>query len=174
MSNFDPIFIPISKLNGKECLTHNLLNFTGSIHYTPDGVLICSAEYNGLEEDLERAFDRIQLCEMDRQLLRGAMLESSPVTFVVKDDEAIAVAAATASTAAAATSNEDGIASIDGAVKEEGFNGEDGDGDGDGDGSDNEDEDTVTDLPSSKLQFDSDDDSYDEDQHFSQQASFYS
>jgi hypothetical protein len=48
--------------------------------------------------------------------VRGAILESSPVTFVVKDEEAIAVAAASA--ASAATSNEDGIASIDGTIKE--------------------------------------------------------
>ena len=46
--------------------------------------------------------------------------------------------------------------------------------DGDDSDEDNDtDDDTVTDLPSSKLQFDSDDDSYDEDQHFSQQASFF-
>ena len=56
------------------------------------------------------------------------------------------------------------------------FASSDGNGSNDGDESnedDDTDDDTVTDLPSSKLQFDSDDDSYDEDRHFSQQASFF-
>jgi hypothetical protein len=176
-----PIFIPFSKLNGKICLTHNLQNFTGKFHITLEGVLICSAEYNGLEADLEQAFDHIQLCETDRQLLRGVMLESVLVNVVdISDEEAAAVATATAAAAAAYgfDGNED-------AVREEGSSGDDDDnndddddidgdnGNGDDEEEEDEDEDTVTDLPSSKLQFDSDDDSYDEDQQFSQQASFY-
>jgi hypothetical protein len=175
-----PIFIPFSKLNGKICLTHNLQNFTGKFHITLEGVLICSAEYNGLEADLEQAFDHIQLCETDRQLLRGVMLESLIVNVVdISDEEAAAVATATAAAAAYGfDGNED-------AVREEGSSGDDDDnndddddidgdnGNGDDEEEEDEDEDTVTDLPSSKLQFDSDDDSYDEDQKFSQQASFY-
>jgi hypothetical protein len=175
-----PIFIPFSKLNGKICLTHNLQNFTGKFHITLEGVLICSAEYNGLEADLEQAFDHIQLCETDRQLLRGVMLESLIVNVVdISDEEAAAVATATAAAAAYGfDGNED-------AVREEGSSGDDDDnndddddidgdnGNGDDEEEEDEDEDTVTDLPSSKLQFDSDDDSYDEDQQFSQQASFY-
>jgi hypothetical protein len=166
MSNFDPIFIPISKLNGKECLTHNLLNFTGSIHYTLDGVLICAAEYNGLEEDLEQAFDSFGLGEINRQLIRGVVLTAGVVTVgIINDEEAAAV---TTATAAAAAYGFDG--------NEEVFVGGEGSGAGNDDIDDDEDEDddddTVTDLPSSKLQFDSDDESYDEDQQFPQQASF--
>jgi hypothetical protein len=172
MSNFDPIFIPFSKLNGKECLTHNLLNFTGSIHYTPDGVLICSAEYNGVEEDLEQAFDSFGLGESNRQLIRGVVLPAGVVTVgIINDEEAAAVAAATA--AAAAADGFDGIEELAVGEERDKLNGDDGDGDGYDSNDDDGDEDTVTDLPSSKLQFDSDDDSYDEDQQFSQQASFY-
>jgi hypothetical protein len=174
MSNFDPIFIPFSKLNGKACLTHNLQNFTGKFHITPDGVLICSAEYNGLEEDLEQAFDSFGLGEINRQLIRGVVLTAGVVTVgIINDEEAAAVAAAAAAAATAAAAaaacgfngNEEGF------VGEEGSRGDEDDIDIDDD--DDDDEDTVTDLPSSKLQFDSDDDSYDEDQKFSQQASFY-
>ena len=100
MSNFHPFFIPFSKLNGKKCLTHNLQNFTGKFHITLEGVLICSAEYNGLEEDLEQVFDSLGLNESNRQLIRGIVLESSPVTVVVNDKEATVVAAATAAAAA--------------------------------------------------------------------------
>jgi hypothetical protein len=175
MSNFDPIFIPFSKLNGKACLTHNLQNFTGKFHITPDGVLICSAEYNGLEEDLEQAFDSFGLGEINRQLIRGVVLTAGVVTVgIINDEEAAAVAAAAAAAATAAAAaaacgfngNEEGF------VGEEGSRGDEDDIDIDDD-DDDDDEDTVTDLPSSKLQFDSDDDSYDEDQKFSQQASFY-
>jgi hypothetical protein len=175
MSNFDPIFIPFSKLNGKACLTHNLQNFTGKFHITPDGVLICSAEYNGLEEDLEQAFDSFGLGEINRQLIRGVVLTAGVVTVgIINDGEAAAVAAAaaTATAAAAAAAAACGFnGNEEGFVGEEGSRGDEDDIDIDDD--DDDDEDTVTDLPSSKLQFDSDDDSYDEDQKFSQQASFY-
>ena len=100
MSNFHPFFIPFSKLNGTKCLTHKLQNFTGKFHITLEGVLICSDEYSGLEEDLERTFDHIQLCEKDRRLLRGVMLDSPPVTVVINNEEAAFVAAATAAAAA--------------------------------------------------------------------------
>jgi hypothetical protein len=175
MSNFDPIFIPFSKLNGKACLTHNLQNFTGKFHITPDGVLICSAEYNGLEEDLEQAFDSFGLGEINRQLIRGVVLTAGVVTVgIINDEEAAAVAAAAATataTAAAAAAACGFNGNEEGFVGEEGSRGDEDDIDIDDD--DDDDEDTVTDLPSSKLQFDSDDDSYDEDQKFSQQASFY-
>jgi hypothetical protein len=174
MSNFDPIFIPFSKLNGKACLTHNLQNFTGKFHITPDGVLICSAEYNGLEEDLEQAFDSFGLGEINRQLIRGVVLTAGVVTVGIINDEeaaAVAAAAATAATAAAAAAACGFNGNEEGFVGEEGSRGDEDDIDIDDD--DDDDEDTVTDLPSSKLQFDSDDDSYDEDQKFSQQASFY-
>jgi hypothetical protein len=175
MSNFDPIFIPFSKLNGKACLTHNLQNFTGKFHITPDGVLICSAEYNGLEEDLEQAFDSFGLGEINRQLIRGVVLTAGVVTVGIINDEeaaAVAAAAATATAAAAAAAAACGFnGNEEGFVGEEGSRGDEDDIDIDDD--DDDDEDTVTDLPSSKLQFDSDDDSYDEDQKFSQQASFY-
>ena len=73
MANSNPIFIPLSKLNnGNNCVTHQFENFSGNIHYTPDGVLICSAEYNSLEEDLEQVFDSIGL---DRSYL-GAIFGS--------------------------------------------------------------------------------------------------
>jgi hypothetical protein len=177
MSNFDPIFIPFSKLNGKACLTHNLQNFTGKFHITPDGVLICSAEYNGLEEDLEQAFDSFGLGEINRQLIRGVVLTAGVVTVGIINDEeaaAVAAAAATATAAAAAAAAACGFnGNEEGFVGEEGSRGDEDDIDIDDDDDDDDDEDTVTDLPSSKLQFDSDDDSYDEDQKFSQQASFY-
>ena len=178
MSNFDPIFIPFSKLNGKACLTHNLQNFTGKFHITPDGVLICSAEYNGLEEDLEQAFDSFGLGEINRQLIRGVVLTAGVVTVGIINDEAAAAVAAAAVAAAAAACGFDG--NQQGFVGEEGSRGDEDDidididdDDDDDDDDEEEDEDTVTDLPSSKLQFDSDDDSYDEDQKFSQQVSFY-
>jgi len=168
MSNFHPFFIPFSKLDGKICLTHKLQNFTGKLHITSDGVLLCCAEYSGLEEDLERTFDCIQLCEKDRHLLRGVMLESAPVTVVVNDEEAAAVADATA---AAAADGFDGYE--EDVVGEEGSSGDSDDIDGDDDDEEDEDDDTVTDLPSAKIQFDSDDDSYDEDQELSQQVKFF-
>ncbi|OEU21446.1 hypothetical protein FRACYDRAFT_235072 [Fragilariopsis cylindrus CCMP1102] len=132
MSNFHPFFIPLSTLNNdKKCVTYNIQNFTGKVHITLDGVLFCSADYDGFEEDLEQAFDSFGLEETKRQLIRGVV----PPADVL-------------------------------------LNGIDGDDSTDGD--EEEDGDTVTDLPSSTLEFDSDDDSYDEDQHFSQQASFIS
>ena len=100
MSNFNPKFIPFQKLNGKKCLTHKLQNFTGKLHITSEGVLICFDEYSGLEEDLEDAFDCIGLSEMDRRLLRGVISESPPVTAVINNEEAAFVAAATAAAAA--------------------------------------------------------------------------
>jgi hypothetical protein len=100
MTKYSPIFIPFSKLNGKKCLSHKLQNFTGTFHITSEGVLLCFDEYCGLEEHLEQTFDFIQLSETDRQLLRGVMLESHPVTVVINDDEATAVATATAAAAA--------------------------------------------------------------------------
>jgi hypothetical protein len=109
-----PIFIPFSKLNSKICLTHNLQNFTGKFHITLEGVLICSAEYNGLVEDLEQAFDSFGLEETNRQLIRGVVLESVPVTVVdISDKEAAAVATATAAAAAADgfDDNENGVES---------------------------------------------------------------
>jgi hypothetical protein len=179
MSNFHPTFIPISKLNNdKKCVSSSLVNFTGNIHYTPDGVLICSAEYNGLEEDLEQAFDSFGLGESNRQLIRGVVLTAGVVTVGIINDEAAAAVAAAAVAAAAAACGFDG--NQQGFVGEEGSRGDEDDidididdDDDDDDDDEEEDEDTVTDLPSSKLQFDSDDDSYDEDQKFSQQVSFY-
>jgi hypothetical protein len=171
MSNFHPFFIPFSKLNGKKCLTHKLQNFTGKLHITSEGVLLCCAEYSGLEEDLERTFDRIQLCEMDRQLLRGVMLESPPVTVVINDEEAATVAAATAAAAAAdgVDGYEEGVAGDKGSSGDaDDINGDDND-----EEDDDEDDDTVTDLPSANMQFDSDDDSYDEDKELSQQVKFF-
>jgi len=106
MAKYNPIFIPFSKLNGRKCLTHKLQNFTGKFHITLEGALICFDEYNGLEEDLERAFDSIRLNESNRQLIRGVVLESLPVTVVINDKEAAAV---TAATAAAAADGFDGI-----------------------------------------------------------------
>jgi hypothetical protein len=173
MSNFDPIFIPISKLNNdKKCVTSSLLNFTGNIHYTPDGVLICAAEYNGLEEDLEQAFNSFGLGESNRQLIRGIVLpKAGTVTVgIINEEETIAVTAATAAAAAA-----DGLDDNEGVVgEEESSSGDEDNIDKNDDEDDEEEGDTVTELPSSKIQFDSDDDSYDEDQQFSQQASFFS
>jgi hypothetical protein len=111
MSNFHPTFIPISKLNNdKKCVTSSLLNFTGNIHYTPDGVLICSAEYNGLEEDLEQAFDSFGLDESNRQLIRGIVLPANAGTVtvgIINEEEGIAITAATAAAAAAADGLDD-------------------------------------------------------------------
>ena len=145
-----------------EPATSSFLNFTGNIHYTPDGVLICSAEYNGLEEDLEQAFDSFGLGESNRQLIRGIVLpKAGTVTVgIINEEEATAV---TTATAAATADGFDG--NEEGAVREEGSSCSDNDDiNGDEDDDEDEDDDTVTDLPSSKLQFHSDDDSYDEDQ----------
>ena len=170
MSNFHPFFIPFSKLNGKKCLTHKLQNFTGKVHITLEGVLICFDQYCGLEEDLEQAFDSVGLSETNRPLIREVMLESPPITVVINDEEAAAVAAAVA---AAAADEFDGIE--EGDVGEEGSSGDSDDIDEDDyeDDDDDEDDDTVTDLPSAKIQVDSDDDSYDEDQELSQQVKFF-
>jgi hypothetical protein len=169
MSKSNPIFIPFSMLNNdNKCVTYNVQNFTGKVHMTLDGVLICSTDYDGLEEDLEEAFNAFGLGETNRQLIRGVVLESSPVTAVVNDEEAAVVAAATAAAAA------DGFDGNEELVAGESPNGGHGDDSTDADDEEDEDDDTVTELPSSKLQFDSDDDSYDEDQHFSQQATLYS
>ena len=169
MSKSNPIFIPFSMLNNdNKCVTYNVQNFTGKVHMTLDGVLICSTDYDGLEEDLEEAFNAFGLGETNRQLIRGVVLESSPVTAVVNDEEAAVVAAATAAAAA------DGFDGNEELVAGESPNGGHGDDSTDVDDEEDEDDDTVTELPSSKLQFDSDDDSYDEDQHFSQQATLYS
>ncbi|OEU12987.1 hypothetical protein FRACYDRAFT_243339 [Fragilariopsis cylindrus CCMP1102] len=101
MSKSNPIFIPFSMLNNdNKCVTYNVQNFTGKVHMTLDGVLICSTDYDGLEEDLEEAFNAFGLGETNRQLIRGVVLESSPVTAVVNDEEAAVVAAATAAAAA--------------------------------------------------------------------------
>lgn len=170
MPNSNPIFIPFSKLNsGKKCITCSLQNFTGKVHITLDGVLFCSTDYDGFEEDLEQAFDSFGLGV-------GVPPVSVVADGIINDDEAAAVAAATAAAVA------DGFDDNEELVVGETLNGghgnasSDGNGSNDGDESnedDDTDDDTVTDLPSSKLQFDSDDDSYDEDRHFSQQANFF-
>ena len=184
MSNFHPFFIPLSTLNNdKKCVTYNIQNFTGKVHITLDGVLFCSADYDGFEEDLEQAFDSFGLEETKRQLIRGVVPPADVVAAsIINDDEAAAVAAATAAAAADGFNGElhhgepmhvaQGIMTHMTTETYKLLNGIDGDDSTDGD--EEEDGDTVTDLPSSTLEFDSDDDSYDEDQHFSQQASFIS
>ena len=172
MSNSNPpVFIPYSMLNNdRKCVTYDIQNFTGKVHITLDGVLFCSTDYDGFEEDLEQAFDSFGLEETNRQLIRGVVVPPAGAVAVSisNDDEATAVAAATAAAAA------DGFDGNEELVVSETLNGGHGDDGDDSTDADDEDDDTVTDLPSSKLQFDSDDDSYDEDQHFSQQASLYS
>ena len=168
MPNSNPIFIPFSKLNsGKKCITCSLQNFTGKVHITLDGVLFCSTDYDGFEEDLEQAFDSF-----------GLGVGVPPVGVVaigiINDNEAAAAAAA----ADRFDGNEELVVgeTLNGGHGGHGDDSNDSNDSNDGDDSneDNDtDDDTVTDLPSSKLQFDSDDDSYDEDQHFSQQASFF-
>ena len=173
MSNSNPpVFIPYSMLNNdKKCVTYDIQNFTGKVHITLDGLLFCSTDYDGFEENLEQAFDSFGLEETNRQLIRGVVVPPAGAVAVsiINDDEATAVAAATAAAAAA-----DGFDGNEELVVGETLNGGHGDDGDDSTDADDEDDDTVTDLPSSKLQFDSDDDSYDEDQHFSQQASLYS
>ena len=183
MSNFHPFFIPLSTLNNdKKCVTYNIQNFTGKVHITLDGVLFCSADYDGFEEDLEQAFDSFGLEETKRQLIRGVVPPADVVAAsIINDDEAAAVAAATAAAAADGFNGElhhgepmhvaQGIMTHMTTETYKLLNGIDGDDSTDGD--EEEDGDTVTDLPSSTLEFDSDDDSYDEDRHFSQQASFF-
>ncbi|OEU23583.1 hypothetical protein FRACYDRAFT_233758 [Fragilariopsis cylindrus CCMP1102] len=88
MPDSNPIFIPFSKLNGdKKCITCSLQNFTGKVHITLDGVLFCSTDYDGFEENLEQAFDSF-----------GLGVGVPPVGVVaigiINDDEAAAAAAA--------------------------------------------------------------------------------
>ena len=123
MANSNPIFIPLSKLNnGNNCVTHKLENFSGNIHYTPNGVLICF-EYDSLEEDLEQVSDSFGLGESNRQLIRRVVLPADVVVTVgIINEEAVAAAAA----AVTAADEFDGI--------KEGPTGEEENKSGDGDG----------------------------------------